>query len=104
MQDEETTIEMPGTVTVDKIEKPVKIENIENGSIIIQNPDDQPLTIDNFNKQPLKVQEVNKTITVFKTEHGKINVIHEMTLGDVVTSTLLLLVLIFFVIERFIRR
>lgn len=42
--------------------------------------------------------------TIVTTGRGKINVIHEITLGDVAISILLTCILIFMVLNRFIRR
>lgn len=51
----------------------------------------------------LSVDEL-KTETVFETEQGTIHLIHEMTLGDVVVSMFLMFILIFHILDRFIRR
>ncbi|KAF0994399.1 hypothetical protein [Geobacillus sp. TFV-3] len=42
--------------------------------------------------------------TVIETKEGNIVVIHEITLGDVVISVILAAMLIFMVLERFMRR
>lgn len=42
--------------------------------------------------------------TIFETSQGKINVIHEVTLGEVILSTILMAILIFMVLDRVIRR
>jgi hypothetical protein len=44
------------------------------------------------------------TMTIVQTGKGQINVIHEITLGDVLTSTVLMAILIFMVLDRQIRR
>lgn len=45
-----------------------------------------------------------RTMTTIETDKGDIHVIHEITLGDVILSTLLMAILIFKVIESVIRR
>lgn len=42
--------------------------------------------------------------TIIQTDSGTIHVIHEMTLGDVVISSLLGMILIFLLLDRVIRR
>ncbi|MGG5253536.1 hypothetical protein ACQYAD_08575 [Neobacillus sp. SM06] len=45
-----------------------------------------------------------RTMTTFETGKGQINVIHEITLGDILLSTVLMAMLIFMVLDRLIRR
>jgi|GEM_PF-3105602 hypothetical protein len=45
-----------------------------------------------------------REMTVFETEKGVIHIIHEVTLGDLLVSTLLAALLIFVVISKVIRR
>lgn len=45
-----------------------------------------------------------RTETIFATTEGEIHVIHEITLGDIATSMLLMMILIFMILERVIRR
>lgn len=49
---------------------------------------------------PVEIREMTR----FETDSGNINVIHEITLGDLLTSTLLIAILIFIIVSRFIRR
>ncbi|MFO1442669.1 hypothetical protein KDN24_05505 [Bacillus sp. Bva_UNVM-123] len=42
--------------------------------------------------------------TIFSTEKGDIHVIHEITLGEVIISTLIMAMLIFSLLDRVIRR
>lgn len=42
--------------------------------------------------------------TIIETDKGNIHVIHEITLGDLLTCTLLAAILIFSVISRIVRR
>ncbi|WP_378211124.1 hypothetical protein [Anoxybacteroides rupiense] len=42
--------------------------------------------------------------TVVETKEGNIVVIHEITLGDVIISVILAAMLIFMILERFMRR
>jgi hypothetical protein len=70
-------------VTVDQIEQPVNIQT-DIGTV-------------------LNVDEV-RTETIFETAEGTIHLIHEMTLGDIVTSMFLMFILIFLILDRFIRR
>ncbi|MBP3040571.1 hypothetical protein J9303_13855 [Bacillaceae bacterium Marseille-Q3522] len=44
-----------------------------------------------------------QTVTVIQTPKGQINVVHEITLGDVIISTLLFVMILFIVLGRFIR-
>lgn len=60
------------------------------------------ITVDKI-EQPVNVQEL-RTETVFETTQGTIHLVHEMTLGDVVIVTLLMFILIFHILDRFIRR
>lgn len=72
-------------VTVDKVQEPVKLKNSD--------------------EEPIFIEDTGKTEeTIFETENGIIHVIHEITLGDIVISTLLALILIFHLLDRFIRR
>jgi hypothetical protein len=45
-----------------------------------------------------------REMTVFETDKGNIHIIHEITLGDLLVSTILAALLIFVVISRVIRR
>jgi hypothetical protein len=45
-----------------------------------------------------------RTMTTIDTPKGQINVIHEITLGDLLVSTALVAMLIFMVLSRVIRR
>lgn len=45
-----------------------------------------------------------RDMTTFETESGIINVIHEITLGDLLTCTLLAAILFFAIVSRVIRR
>ncbi|MDP4086015.1 MAG: hypothetical protein Q8934_15535 [Bacillota bacterium] len=45
-----------------------------------------------------------RTMTTIDTGKGQINVIHEVTLGDILLSTILMAMLIFMVLDRMIRR
>lgn len=49
---------------------------------------------------PVEIREMTR----FETDSGNINVIHEITLGDLITATLLTAILIFMIVSRFIRR
>lgn len=49
---------------------------------------------------PVEIREY----TPFVTESGNINVIHEITLGDLLVSTLIMALLVFTVIGRLVRR
>lgn len=42
--------------------------------------------------------------TIYRTEKGDIHVIHEITLGDVILSTLMMAMIIFLLLDRVIRR
>jgi len=49
---------------------------------------------------PVEIREMTRV----ETDKGNIHVIHEITLGDLLISTLLLAILAFMVVERFVRR
>lgn len=49
---------------------------------------------------PVEIREMTR----FETDAGNIHVIHEITLGDLVISTLLAAILIFIIVSRVIRR
>jgi hypothetical protein len=43
-------------------------------------------------------------VTLVETSKGSISVVHDITLGDIIISTILMAILIFQVLSRFIRR
>ena len=49
---------------------------------------------------PVEIREMTR----FESEKGNINVVHEITLGDIVVSTLLMTILIFMFLDRVMRR
>ncbi|MBM4765451.1 hypothetical protein [Bacillus sp. B15-48] len=49
---------------------------------------------------PVEIREITRT----ENDMGKINIIHEITLGDLIVSTFLFAILIFMFLERVIRR
>lgn len=49
---------------------------------------------------PVEIREMTR----FENEKGHINIIHEITMGDLLVSTSLVAILIFMVLSRFIRR
>lgn len=49
---------------------------------------------------PVEIREMTR----FENEKGKINIIHEITIGDLLVSTSLVAILIFMVLSRIIRR
>jgi hypothetical protein len=49
---------------------------------------------------PVEIREMTR----IETDKGNIHVIHEVTLGDLLVSTLILVVVAFMVVERFTRR
>lgn len=62
---------------------------------IISNDSSDPQTV-----IPVEIREY----TPFVTDSGNINVIHEITLGDLLVSTLIMALLVFTVISRLVRR
>lgn len=50
------------------------------------------------------MEETGITQTIIDTPSGQINVVHEITLGDIVLTTLILFMLIFQLLDRIIRR
>ena len=89
MQEEGTIqIEESGTTSSDT-ESVVQTEQTVN----VQTSDGTVLSVDEL-----------KTETVFETTQGTIHLVHEMTLGDVVVSMFLMFILIFHILDRFIRR
>lgn len=75
-----------------------------NGESVIQSP----ATTEGANTLPTDVVVTspidNREQTIFRTGDGEIHVIHEITLGDVVLSTLIMALLVFMVLEKVIRR
>lgn len=75
------------------------------GEAVIQQP---PATSEGVNTLPTDVVVTspidNREQTIFRTGDGEIHVIHEITLGDVVLSTLIMALLVFMVLEKVIRR
>lgn len=49
---------------------------------------------------PVEIREMTRV----ETEKGNIHVIHEVTLGDLLVSSLILALIAFKVVERFVRR
>lgn len=45
-----------------------------------------------------------QTVTLLPTEKGNISVVHDITLGDLLISTILMAILIFMVLSRLIKR
>lgn len=64
---------------------------------------EQTVNVQTSNGTVLSVDEL-KTETVFETAQGTIHLVHEMTLGDVVVTMFLMFILIFHILDRFIRR
>lgn len=82
-----------GTVTVDQIEQPVNVQTSEETSLNVQTSEGTVLNVDEIRQE-----------TVFETTEGTIHLLHEMTLGDVVISMFLMFILVFLILDRFIRR
>lgn len=58
-----------------------------------------------MNEEPQVIVPVEiREMTRVETEKGNIHVIHEITLGELLISTILLAILIFMVLSRVIRR
>mgnify|MGYP001042582485 CR=1 FL=1 len=56
-------------------------------------------------KEPIITSPIDtRQMTVLETDKGDIHIIHEITLGDLLVSTLIAALLIFSVISRIIRR
>lgn len=69
-------------------------DSVQNEAIISNDLSDLQTVI------PVEIREY----TPFVTESGNINVIHEITLGDLLVSTLIMALLVFSVISRVVRR
>lgn len=80
-------------ITVNEIQQPVNVQTDETTSLNVQTSEGTVLNVDEL-----------KTETVFETAEGTIHLVHEMTLGDVVISMFLMFILIFHILDRFIRR
>lgn len=52
---------------------------------------------------PLNVQ-IDRPFTEFETPEGTLHVIHEVSLGDLLISTLILCLIVFVVVARVVRR
>lgn len=81
-------------------QEPATTESVEQ-----QSTEQEPTDI-NLTDYPVDViMDLNRTEeTIVATGNGKVHVIHEITLGDIITSTLLVSILVFMVLDRFIRR
>lgn len=88
--DENTTIETPGTEGTAEVTPPTQTESISLGG-----GSSEPQVV-----IPIEIREY----TPFVTESGNINVIHEITIGELLVCTLIMALLIFTVIGRVIRR
>jgi hypothetical protein len=64
---------------------------------------DKTMNDDQMSSSDIFIPDV-RTMTIIETPKGQIDVIHEITLGDLLVSTSLVAVLIFMVISRVIRR
>lgn len=53
--------------------------------------------------EDLESDDEIQTVTIFETEKGPISVVHDVTLGDLIISTILMSLLIFHVISHLIR-
>lgn len=59
----------------------------------------------NEGNEPIITSPIDtRQMTVFETEKGNIHIIQEITLGDLLLSTILMAILIFMVISKVIRR
>ncbi|QGH32591.1 hypothetical protein GI584_00155 [Gracilibacillus salitolerans] len=68
-----------------------------------ESQDDQ--VIDTMSSDPQVVVPVDpREMTLFETDSGVIHIIHEITLGELITSTLIILLLVFMLISHVIRR
>ncbi|GIN62749.1 hypothetical protein J27TS8_27420 [Robertmurraya siralis] len=85
--DEEITTEPESSITteVDDIGDPASTD-FSSSDIIVTSPVDP------------------RTMTVLETGKGDIHVIHEITLGDAILSTLIMGLVLFIVLDRVIRR
>lgn len=72
-------------------------------TVVEESPSQNPLDVDFGDLQAVVPIEIREH-TPFVTESGQINVIHEITLGDFLISTLIMALLIFTVVDRVIRR
>lgn len=62
-------------------------------------------TTEQFATEPQVVVPVDvREMTTIESDQGNINIIHEITVGEVVTSTLMAMILIFLVISHVSRR
>ncbi|WP_018931337.1 hypothetical protein [Gracilibacillus lacisalsi] len=68
-----------------------------------ESQDDQ--IIDSMSSDPQVVVPVDtREMTLFETDSGVIHIIHEITLGELITSTLIILLLVLMLISHVIRR
>lgn len=94
---QETTEEQPDTQEVVSPEAQQTGEEIpQDGTYQSENAEENPSTV--------IVDLMRTEETIVLTGKGKIHVIHEITLGDVVISILLTCILVFMVLNRFIGR
>lgn len=92
------TVAPTETTTEPTTEAPITDEtgtgSVQQDAIINNGSSDPQVVI------PVEIREY----TPFVTESGNINVIHEITLGDLLVSTLIMALLVFTVIGRIVRR
>lgn len=92
------TVAPTETTTEPTTEAPITDEtgtgSVQQDAIISNGSSDPQVVI------PVEIREY----TPFVTESGNINVIHEITLGDLLLSTLIMALLVFTVIGRIVRR
>lgn len=102
---EDTTSE-PTELTQEVDETTREQENVdENESEETNEVESTETTIETTGNEAQVVVPVDtREMTVFDTDNGTINVIHELTVGDLLISTALFILIVFMLIDRVIRR
>lgn len=89
-------VEEESTEVTEVIEPVEDATEVENEEELFEDPASTEILV----TSPVDPREM----TVLETEKGDIHVLHEITLGDAVLSTLIMVLLIFQVLDRIIRR
>lgn len=98
-EENQTTVPAADETTADTdTTTPETTTDIEDSSSQVTDPGEMPLGV--TVTSPIDFRET----TVVRTDKGDIHVIHEITLGEVIISTLIMALLIFRVLDRVIRR
>jgi len=90
--------ETPTPETMDPINEPTEPtpETTDPTNVLIENTELLPMDVNIVKQQGF--------YTEFQTPNGNIQIIHEIGIGEIVTSVLMATILIFLILDKFVRR